>query len=127
MDRKLENPGYILKEEVQSGTVKIADDVIASIAGIAATEVEGVAGMAGNAGTGLLSKVGIKNPTQGVKVYITGRTVRADLDIVVDSGYNIPAVSAQVQEKVKSTIESMTGLTAADVNIRVAGVNVKVK
>ena len=122
MDKKIENISYTLNEEVNFGTVKIADDVIAMIAGMAATEVPGVSAMAGNVGNNLLSLVGYKNLQKGVRVEILDGEVRADLSIIVDYGYNIPSVSAKVQDKVKSTIESMTGLKASTVNIRVSGV-----
>ena len=122
MDKKIENISYTLNEEVSFGTVKIADDVIAMIAGMAATEVPGVSAMAGNVGNNLLSLVGYKNLQKGVRVEILDGEVRADLSIIVDYGYNIPSVSAKVQDKVKSTIESMTGLKASTVNIRVSGV-----
>ena len=105
------------------GTVKIADDVVAVIAGLAATEVKGVASMAGNISNELMSKMGVKNLAKGVKVEMIGKSVRADLNLIVEYGYNIPAVSQKVQEKVKSTIENMTGLEVTDVNIRIAGVN----
>ena len=118
---------YVLREDVDFGTVKIADDVVAMIAGIAATEVEGVHGMAGNVGRDLLSKVGIRNLNKGVKVFVDTNRVKADLAIVIDYGYSIPTVSQKVQEKVKSTIESMTGLCVTDVNVRIAGVNVQGK
>ena len=110
-------------EAVDIGTVKIADDVVASIAGIAATEVEGVVSMAGNIGNELKSKMGVKNLAKGVKVEVIGKSVKADIALIVEYGYSIPAISQKVQEKVKSTIENMTGLTVTDVNIRIAGVN----
>ena len=124
MSNKIESPKYTIRENLNNGSVKIADDVIAMIAGIAATEVDGVCAMAGNVGNDLLSKVGVKNLAKGVKVLISNGTVKVNLAIVVDYGFNVPAVSLKVQDKVKSTIESMTGLVATDVNIRVAGVNV---
>lgn len=116
---------YILKEDVHFGTVKIADEVVAMIAGLAASEVEGVHSMAGNMGNDLLVKFGYKNLTTGVKVDIIGKEVKAKLAIVVEYGFNIPKVSAKAQEKVKQAIESMTGLTVTDVDIKVAGVNVQ--
>ncbi|MDE6976860.1 MAG: Asp23/Gls24 family envelope stress response protein, partial [Lachnospiraceae bacterium] len=113
----------VLQENDELGTVKIADDVVAVIAGLAATEVKGVASMAGNISNELMSKMGVKNLAKGVKVEMIGKSVRADLNLIVEYGYNIPAVSQKVQEKVKSTIENMTGLEVTDVNIRIAGVN----
>lgn len=123
MEKTLEQNTYVLQEDDDFGTVKIADDVVASIAGIAATEVEGVVSMAGNIGNELKSKMGVKNLAKGVKVEAIGKSVKADIALIVEYGYSIPAISQKVQEKVKSTIENMTGLTVTDVNIRIAGVN----
>lgn len=123
MEKTVEQNTYVLQEDDDLGTVKIADDVVASIAGIAATEVEGVVSMAGNIGNELRSKMGVKNVAKGVKVEVIGKSVKADIALVVEYGYNIPAISQKVQERVKTTIESMTGLTVRDVNIRIAGVN----
>lgn len=95
------------------------------IAGLAASEVEGVSAMVGNITNELMSKVGMTKLTKGVKVEITGREVRADIAVVLEYGYNIPATSQKVQEKVKAAIENMTGLTVSDVNIRIAGVNMQ--
>lgn len=123
MEKTLEQNTYVLQEDDDFGTVKIADDVVASIAGIAATELEGVVSMAGNIGNELKSKMGVKNLAKGVKVEVIGKSVKADIALIVEYGYSIPAISQKVQEKVKSTIENMTGLTVTDVNIRIAGVN----
>ena len=123
MEKSVEQNTYVLQENDELGTVKIADDVVAVIAGLAATEVKGVASMAGNISNELMSKMGVKNLAKGVKVEMIGKSVRADLNLIVEYGYNIPAVSQKVQEKVKSTIENMTGLEVLDVNIRIAGVN----
>ena len=123
MEKTLEQNTYVLQEDDDFGTVKIADDVVASIAGIAATEVEGVVSIAGNIGNELKSKMGVKNLAKGVKVEVIGKSVKADIALIVEYGYSIPAISQKVQEKVKSTIENMTGLTVTDVNIRIAGVN----
>ena len=123
MEKSVEQNTYVLQENDELGTVKIADDVVAVIAGLAATEVKGVASMAGNISNELMSKMGVKNLAKGVKVEMIGKSVRADLNLIVEYGYNIPAISQKVQEKVKSTIENMTGLEVTDVNIRIAGVN----
>ena len=125
MEKTLEQNTYVLQEDDDFGTVKIADDVVASIAGIAATEVEGVVSMAGNIGNELKSKMGVKNLAKGVKVEVIGKSVKADIALIVEYGYSIPAISQKVQEKVKSTIENMTGLTVTDVNIRIAGVHLQ--
>lgn len=127
MERALEVNNYIVNEDVKFGNVKIADDVIAMIAGLAATEVPGVSGTAGNVGNDLLSKVGVKNLAKGVKVEINQNEVKANVAIVIEYGYNIPSISAKVQDKVKQAIESMSGLKVTDVNVKVAGVDLKVK
>ena len=106
------------------GEVKIADEVIAIIAGLAATEVEGVASMAGNITNEWVSRLGMKKLSKGVKVEVTEEHVSVDLSLNIRYGYNIPDVSERVQDRVKSAIENMTGLTVLDVNIRIAGVNI---
>lgn len=123
MEKTLEQNTYVLQEDDEFGTVKIADDVVAIIAGLAATEVKGVVAMAGNISNELMSKMGVKNLAKGVKVEVFGKCVKTDLALIVEYGYNIPAVSQKVQEKVKSTVENMTGLEVTDVNVRIAGVN----
>ena len=123
MEKTLEQNTYVLQEDDDFGTAKIAADVVASIAGIAATEVEGVVAGAGDIGNEVERKVGVKNLAKGVKVEVIGKSVKADIALIVEYGYSIPAISQKVQEKVKSTIENMTGLTVTDVNIRIAGVN----
>ena len=125
MENTFEQNTYVLQEDEDLGTVKIADDVVAMIAGLAATEVEGVAAMAGNISNELMSKMGVKSLSKGVKVEVTGKKVKAELALIVEYGYNIPVTSQRVQSKVKSTIENMTGLEVSDVNIRIAGVNVQ--
>ena len=114
-----------LYEKDKIGEVQIADEVVAIIAGLAATEVEGVDSMAGNITNELVGKLGMKNLSKGVKVDVTEEHVSVDLSLNIRYGYNIPAVSEQVQEKVSSAIENMTGLTVLDVNIKIAGVNMK--
>ncbi len=116
---------YTLKEDNALGTVQIADDVVAIIAGLAATEVDGVSAMAGNISNELMSKVGYKSLTKGVKVEISKGKVKALLALTMDYGHNIPSTCSKVQEKVKTTIENMTGLLVTDVDIRIAGVDMK--
>ena len=112
-----------LYEKERIGEVQIADEVVAIIAGLAATEVEGVDSMAGNITNELVGKLGMKNLSKGVKVDVTEEHVSADLSLNIRYGYNIPSVSEQVQEKVSTAIENMTGLTVLDVNVKIAGVN----
>ena len=107
------------------GEVRIADEVVAIIAGLAATEVEGVASMAGNITNELVSKLGMKNLSKGVKVEVGEESVAVDVALNIAYGYSIPKVSAKVQEKIKTAIETMTGLEVEVVNIRIATVDMK--
>ncbi len=116
---------HVLRDNDNIGAVQIADDVVAMIAGLAAREVDGVSAMNGNAAGELMSKVGVKNMSKGVKVDILEKNVSVELAVTIEYGHNIPAVSQKIQAKVKSAIENMTGLTVTDVNIRIAGVNMQ--
>lgn len=111
-------------EKDRIGEVRIADEVVAIIAGLAATEVEGVDSMAGNITNELVGKLGMKNLSKGVKVDVTEEHVSADLSLNIKYGYNIPQICEKVQDKVKTAIEMMTGLTVLDVNVKIAGVNI---
>ena len=104
------------------GSVQIADEIVAVIAGLAATEVEGVNKMYGNITNEIVSKLGMKKLSKGVKISIQDETVSVDLKLVLDYGVNIAKVSEEVQDRVKSAIETMTGLTVNEVNIRIAGI-----
>ena len=103
--------------------VKIADEVVAIIAGLATTEVEGVASMAGNITNEIVSKLGMKNLSKGIMVEVMDGEVKVDVAINIDYGFSIPEVSAKVQDRIKSTIENMTGLNVAVVNVRIASVD----
>ena len=108
--------------------MQIADDVVAMIAALAAAEVEGVSSVVGDITNEVMSKVAVKKLTKGVRVDLLDNVVTIDLSIMLGYGYPIPETSRQVQEKVKNSVETMTGLTVEDVNIRVAAVNMdKVK
>ena len=107
------------------GTVQIADDVIAVIVGIAATEVEGIAALGDNITNELMNKVGIKNISKGVKVNIVENKIDVEVSLTVGYGYNIPATCAKVQEKIKNTVENMTGLKVTGVNVRIIGVDMQ--
>ena len=116
---------YDIQNEAGLGDVKIADEGVAIIAGLAATEVEGVASMAGNITNELISKLGMKKLSRGVKVDVLEGVVTVSLALNLKYNYSIVDVTARVQEKVKSAIENMTGLEVADINIRVAGVEME--
>jgi uncharacterized alkaline shock family protein YloU len=105
------------------GDVRVADEVVAIIAGLAATEVEGVSSMAGNITNEIVSKLGMKNLSKGIMVEVIEDEVKVDVAINVAYGYEIPDVSTKVQDKVQSAIENMTGLKVAVVNVRIAGVD----
>ena len=126
---------YTIQDDSSMGEVKIADEVVAIIAALAATEVEGVASMAGNITNELISRLGMKNLSKGVKVDVLEGVVTVSLSLIITSlsllalnmkyNYSIMDVSAKVQEKVKSAVENMTGLEVADVNVKVAGVEME--
>ena len=116
---------YTIQNDASKGEIKIADEVVAIIAALAATEVEGVASMAGNITNELIGKLGMKNLSKGVKVDVMEGIVTVSLALNLKYNYSIVEVSARVQEKVKNAIENMTGLEVADVNIKVAGVEME--
>ncbi len=116
--------GIRLRED-ELGDVHVADEVVAIIAGLAATEVEGVTSMYGNITKDLISRLGTKNLSKGVRIVMEDDSVQVDLALNIAYGYAIPTVSAQVQEKVKAAIENMTGLTVSGVNVRIAEVDMK--
>ena len=116
---------YNVLEDGQIGEVRIADEVVAIIAGLAATEVKGVASMAGNVTNELVSKLGMKNLSKGVKVVVTSEAVSVDISLNIEYGYSIPKTSQKVQEKVKQAIENMTGLQVLEVNVRIASVKME--
>ena len=120
-----DNRKVVKIKEDNLGEVHVADEVVAIIAGLAATEVEGVASMAGNTTNELVSKLGMKNLSKGVKVEVAEKTVSVEVALNISYGYSIPEVSEKVQEKVKSAIETMTGLSVAIVNVRIATVDMK--
>lgn len=123
MSKELERQSLELREDDSMGSVKIADDVVAMIAALAATEVEGVASMVGNVTHELMNRMGYKNIARGVKVEVYNKKVKVDISLNIEYGYNIPTTGQKIQSKVQSAIESMTGLEVTDVNIRIAGVN----
>ncbi len=123
MAKEIEKSSYEVMLEEESGKVHIAEEVIAIIAGLAATEVKGVASMAGNMTRELVAKLGMKYLSKGVMISVIERTVSVRLSLNLSYGYNIPAVSAAVQDRVKDSIENMTGLQVLSVDIAIAGVN----
>lgn len=125
--RKDNRDTYTIYDDQSIGTVQIADEVVAIIAGLAATEVEGVASMNGNITNELVGKLGMKSLSKGVKVDVLDNVVCVDLNLNLEYGYNIPEICQTVQEKVKTAIENMTGLQVSDVNISIASVELENK
>ena len=116
---------YTIQNDASKGQIKIADEVVAIIAALAATEVDGVASMAGNITNEVIGKLGIKNLSKGVKVDVLEGVVTVSLALNLKYDYSIMEVTKKVQEKVKNAVENMTGLEVADVNIKVAGVEME--
>lgn len=104
------------------GTVRIADEVVAIIAGLAATEVEGVAGMSGGFAGGISEILGRRNLSKGVKVEVGENEAAIELYIIVKYGARIPDVAWNIQENVKKAVETMTGLEASKINVHIQGV-----
>ena len=110
-------------QAARHSSVKIADEVVGVIAGIAASEVEGVASMSGGVVSGLGEMLGKKSFSKGVKVEVGERQTALDLYVVMEYGVRIPEVARRVQENVKRAVESMTGLEVVEVNVHVAGIS----
>ena len=124
-----ENNEEIIKNEevsTENEGIKISNDVIAVIAGVAVSEVNGVAGMAGGFAGGI-SEVfsGKKNLAKGIKVDATEKNAKIDVNIIVEYGARIPDVAFEIQNRVKKAVENMTGLQVSEVNVHVQGVNTK--
>ena len=118
-----ENRNTINIKSDESGEIKVADEVVAIIAGLAATEVEGVSSMAGNITNEIVSRLGMKNLSKGIQIEIADNEVVVDVALNIAYGYSIPEVSTKVQEKVKSAIEKMSGLSVASINVRIESVD----
>ena len=114
-----------INDERDFGSIKISNDVIATIAGIAATEIEGVAGKSMGFTGGITEMLGMKNLTKGVKVEIENKTAKIDISIIVEYGADITTVAKKVQENVKKSVENMTDLLVPEVNVSIQGVNME--
>ncbi|RCW61161.1 MULTISPECIES: Asp23/Gls24 family envelope stress response protein [Halanaerobium] len=110
-------------EEIDEGSIKIADEVVGIITGLAATEVEGVAGMSGGLAGGIADMLGRKSLSKGVKVEVSDETASVDVYVIIEYGNSIPDVAWKIQDNVKQAIEGMTGLNVKAVNVHVQGVN----
>ena len=113
---------YIEHDNSDLGEVQISNDVLAVISAMAAMEVDGVVAMAGNITAELVSKLGKKKLSKGVRVDVVDNTVMVDLSIILRINENIVTISKKVQDKVKTTVENMTGMEVANVNVNIASV-----
>lgn len=113
---------YIEHDNSDLGEVQISNDVLAVISAMAAMEVDGVVAMAGNITAELVSKPGMKKLSKGVRVDVVDNTVMVDLSIILRINENIVTISKKVQDKVKTTVENMTGMEVANVNVNIASV-----
>ena len=123
MEKDENQTGYT-RENGNMGQVQIADEVVAIIAGLAATEVEGVASMAGNITNELVSKLGKKSLSKGIRVKVEDGIVNVNVALNIAYGYSVPKTCKKVQEKVKAAIENMTGLEVEKVDIQIANVSI---
>ena len=113
---------YIEHDNSDLGEVQISNDVLAVISAMAAMEVDGVVAMAGNITAELVSKLGMKKLSKGVRVDVVDNTVMVDLSIILRINENIVTISKKVQDKVKTTVENLTGMEVAIVNVNIASV-----
>ena len=123
-----ENKEIKLEEEneitsTDNAGIKISNDVVASIAGVAVSEVPGVYGMAGGLAGGISEVLsGKKNLSKGIKVEVGEKDTKIDVNIIVEYGVRIPDVAFEIQGRVKKAVETMTGLKVSGVNIHVQGI-----
>ncbi|MCL1820622.1 MAG: Asp23/Gls24 family envelope stress response protein [Oscillospiraceae bacterium] len=106
-------------------SIHIAEEVVASVASLAACEVDGVSSLMSAGGAQISDRRGKRAPTKGVKIQITDDTAVIDVILLVKYGYNVRTVAEKVQENIKQTLESMTGMTVIAVNVRVGGISLK--
>jgi len=118
-----ENKDIVVQQEKTGlGSIRIADEVVRIIAGLAATEIPGVAGMSGGIVGGIADMLGRKNLSKGVKVDVGEKEAAIDIFAVVEYGSKIPEVASQIQQKVKNAVQEMTGLNVVEVNVNIQGV-----
>lgn len=118
-----DNKTAVKKES--NGTITFASEVIATIAGLAASDIPGVAGMSGGFVDGMGELIGRKNLSKGINVEVGSEEVAVDVSIIVEYGRPITQVAEQIQSSVKKQIETMTGLRVVEVNVAVQGIKFK--
>ena len=111
--------------EDENGEVRMADEVVAIIAGLAATEADGVTSLAGGITNDAVAKIGEKKLSKGIRITASDKNVEVEAAINIAYGYQIPKVYADVQDRIKSAIETMTGLNVTSVNVRIASVEIE--
>ena len=117
-----ENKQYFT-QEMENGSIQISEDVVASVTGMAVLEVEGVCGLSSSIGTDIAEMLGMKTLSKGVRLSTTETgALRIDCDVVSKFGQNIFELAKNIQENVKSSVESVTGLRVAEVNVTVCGI-----
>ncbi|BAF59357.1 MAG: Asp23/Gls24 family envelope stress response protein [Pelotomaculum sp.] len=119
----MESGEFAREEKTGLGSIRIADEVVKVIAGLAAIEVKGVAGMSGGLVGGIAEMLGRRNLSKGIKVEVGEKEAAVDMFVIVDYGVRIPDVAAEIQERVKEAVERMTGLAVVEVNVNVQGVS----
>lgn len=128
VNNKIDKGGVNMEEQLNLGAVKVSDEVIATIAGIAATQVDGVAGLSEGIVNGIAKLfTGSHQAPKGIKVELENEEVNLDVSIIVKYGISIPEIAAKVQENIKKAVENMTGLKAVKVNLYIQGVHIEEK
>ena len=113
---------YKIHDNSDLGEVNINDNVLAVISAMAALEVDGVVGMAGNITSEIVEKLGMKKISKGVRVDVDEKNVMIDVSLVLKMNDNIVEISKKVQDKIKNTVENMTGLEVVNVNVNISNV-----
>ncbi|MCU6795236.1 MULTISPECIES: Asp23/Gls24 family envelope stress response protein [Paenibacillus] len=111
-----------MSEEIQTGIIRISDDVVSTIAGLAALETSGIAAMSGGISEGLAKRLSGKNVQRGVSVEVGQVEAAIDLRVIVNYGSKIQEVCSELQQNVRDAVENMTGLSVVEVNVKVEGV-----
>ncbi|MBI4777593.1 Asp23/Gls24 family envelope stress response protein [Candidatus Desantisbacteria bacterium] len=110
-------------EQANIGSVKVSDEVIATISSVAATQVEGVAGMSEGIVDGIAKIITGGQATKGIKVSVGEEEAAIDISVIVEYGHSIAEIGRRIQEAVKNAVESMTGLRVVEVNVYIQGVH----
>lgn len=113
----------LIIEGGDTGSVKISDDVVKIIAGMAAMEIKGVSSMSGGIADGIVEKLGRKNLSRGIKAEVGEKEAKIEISVIIEYGKPIKEVASRIQARVKEAVEGMTGLKVVEVNVNVQGVS----